>query len=299
MPVVSRILQGRGIFLISQEMLRAWRCVVSVNVLQEPNNLSQNFRIQPERAFYGWATILCSDRVERQKELLFPYEEILRFDNEGAYSLSYLYCNFRKIKEDLSTLTGIPLDSDLKPQFYEPPYTEIRFVLYSTTILEIVCNYESLPQLCQSFQPSEQFKPDPSKGIPGNNFGDPGLPNPDANPSNPNPSGYAISSSYNPDTNDNGHGNPGTNPNFVILSLSGDANNEYNQRVPIDTFDYESQHVLAPFANRPFVVFQEFEFPGRPDLHAYTVRDALGNGYTIGDYAWYGVPTLTVRFPGE
>lgn len=294
MPTQSRTLQGKGVFLISQEMLRAWRCVISCSVLQEPSNLSQNLRIQPYRAFYGWATIIASNRVVAQKELLFPYEEILRFGNDEAYSLSYLYCNFRSIREELAAIAGIPFEGILKPQFYEPPYTEIRFVLFSTTILRIDCEYDVLPQICNTLNPQEQFKPDPSKNIPGDNFGDAGEPNPDATSDNPNPDGIPISGAYDPNTDDNGHSNPGSTTELVRLTLSGDANNQYNERVPIDTANYESQWVLAPFANRPFFVVQGPELPGRPDLHIFTVQDQTGTGYTIGNYAWYETPTLSV-----
>jgi hypothetical protein len=295
MVLETRTLQGEGIFIIPEIAKKSRLAIIQLSVLQEPSNRSQNKKIQPFRTFYGWMTIMANNRVVRQHEILFPYEEPLRYEGEHAYLLTYLHCAVRNVNDNLIELHGgVPIEA-YKPTWYQWFIDELRFVLYSDTILKVDLIYETIPAICETINPAEQAMADPGSQNPGGNNGDPGDPNPNSTPNNPNPGNIPISPPYDPNSNDNGHSGTGipANTQTVLITMYGPCNNQYNQIVPIDTRNYPSQYAFAPYANRPFSLNKVYTF--RDDLAEWDVVDKFGNHYGCGEYAWKGTPNFRVE----
>lgn len=291
----TRTLQDEGIFIIPEGAKKARLAIVQTSILQEPRNRSQNLKIQPSRAFYGWMTVLANNRVVKQHELLFPYEEVLRYSGEHAYLLTYLHCSVRNLNDNLIELHGgIPIES-YKPVWYQWSVDELRFKLYNDTIIKVDLIYDPIPSICETITPTDQAQPDPGSSNPGGNNGDPGEPNPNSSPSNPNPGNIPISSPYDPSSNDNGHSGPSI-PNgtaTVLITMYGNANNQYNEIVPVDTKNYQPDWEIAPYSNRPFVLTKGITF--RDDLAEWDVVGADGTHYGCGIYAWKGTPQFRVE----
>lgn len=295
MVMESRVIQGKGIFIIPEVAKKSRLAIIQTNVLQEPNNRSQNLKIQPYRAFYGWMTVMSNDRVEKQHQLMFPFEEVLRYSGEHAYLLTYLHCAVRNLNDNLFELFGATPVESYKPTWYQWNVDELRFILFNDTILEIRLIYEPIPFICDTINPIEQAQGDPGSSSPGNNFGDPGSPNPDSTPDNPNPGGIPLSQPYDPDTGDNGHStNPPDEPvTTFLITMYGDANNQNNQRTPIDTFDYPTLWEFAPSTSEPFSLRKGIQF--RSDLAEWDVVGSDGTVYGCGTFAWYDTPNFRVE----
>lgn len=295
MPIISRTLFDKGLFIIPEDVKKSRLAIVQLSVLQEPFNRSQNLKIQPARAFYGWMTVVANDRVVKQHEIMFPYEEPLRFDNENAYLLTYLHCLGRNINDKLiQLLNGVPIE-DYKPEWYQWTIDELRFKLFSSTVLKVDIVYEPIPQICGSINPIEQARPDPGSQNPGANNGDPGDVPSGSGTGGADPGGIPISPPYDPNTNDDGHSGPfipgGTIS--VRITMYGNANNQNNESVPIDTLSFPSLWEIAPASNRPFVLRKGAQF--RQDLFEWDVVGADGTVYPCGVFAWYGTPNFRVE----
>lgn len=295
MVIESRTIQDEGIFIIPEAAKKSRIAIVQLSVLQEPFNQSLNLKIQPSRSFYGYMTALANNRVCLEHAIQFPYEEPLRYSGEHAYLLTYIHCCTRNINDNLvALLNGTAVEGN-KPEWYQWHIDELRFKLYTTTILKVDINYEPIEAPCETIVPEEQAQPDPGSSNPGGNYGDPGTPPSNASPTNPNPGNIPISPPYDPNTNDNGHSGdaipPGTQ--VVRITMYGDANNQNNQRVPIDTRNYSSQWEFAPANSGPFFLQKGIQF--REDLFDWNVRSSTGIVYECGTYAWYETPNFRVE----
>lgn len=244
-------------------------------------------------------TTVANDRVVNEHEIKFPYEEPVRFENTNAYLLQYLHCAVHNINENMVVLHGGGYVDAQKPDWYQWSIDEFRFVLYNDTILKVDLNYVPLQAFCDSLDPAEQSQPDPGSSNPGGGGGDPGDPNPNSTPSNPNPDNIPLSQPYDPNTNDRGHSGAKIPPSteLVLITMFGQANNQYNQLVAVDTKQYTPDWEIAPYSNAPFTLVKGITF--RDNLAEWDVVGKDGTHYGCGVYAWYGTPQFRVEPYGQ
>lgn len=117
-------------------------------VMQQPLYSSKNFKLMPERGFWGWATLMSNSYVIRDIQLQFYSQLIYAVTRDDIQNHIVTSANLSVIAEVLAELTtenpAPPNIIIFPPPPYEPilpPETHIQFVLEPDVIAQVITQY--------------------------------------------------------------------------------------------------------------------------------------------------------------
>lgn len=149
MPIgQTRIIEKRGLLIFAPEEKTAYMLRVFFVVMQRPIAPSLNYRLMPERGFWGWATLMSDAYVIRDIQLQFYSQLLYSSTRDDIQNHIVTSSNLSVIAEVLGELTtenpAPPNIIIFPPPPYEPilpPETHIQFVLEPDVIAQVVTQY--------------------------------------------------------------------------------------------------------------------------------------------------------------
>lgn len=168
----TRTIEKKGILIFTPEERASYVLRVYVIVQQTPLRPSRNYKLQPSRCHWGWATLMSNAYVVRDIQLQFENQLIYDCKQDLFQIHLFLNSNLQEIAEDIGELS---LENPAPPNILVlpmppfqpvlPPETHIEFVLEPDVIIEVYTDVvEMFIPEDREYNPLEAPPPEPPGG---------------------------------------------------------------------------------------------------------------------------------------
>lgn len=246
----TRIIENKGIYVLDEGELTAWRLRILVDIIRPPSIIYQSLKPNEPENYFGVFQLIEGGFVISQANIKYLHQQIYRYQNDPAKSLFDSVLLGRTLIFDLfqtgtAILNSIPASASISASEFiqgahlATPITEIWINCANQTKLAIHTEYLPLPRIGGQPVSIPEPKADESPSAPPLPGGD-ATPPPESNPATP------PSPPYHPSDQDNNRTTPtGVATPLGKWRITPYYAEPYNAAFPLEVAGYATDIVVV------------------------------------------------------